>query len=86
MIVCTDTVAGMQFWSTNLPGAQKFYFNTKTRSHELPRPVSGTQDLRQTSHEQFTTDLCLMMQCDRFLGTSESTVRHVVMYLSLIHI
>ena len=80
VIVCTDTVAGLQFWSTHLPGAQNLYFNTRTRSHELPRPGSGKQDLRQTSHEQFTTDLCQMMQCDRFLGTSESTVRHVVMY------
>ena len=80
VIICTDTSDGLQFWSTNLQGNRNLYFNSQERSHALPRPGAATGDLRQTSHEQFTRDLCVMMQCDRFLGTSESTVRHVVMY------
>jgi Zn-finger nucleic acid-binding protein len=80
LIICTDTVDGFQFWSHELKGSSNFYFNPSSETRAMNSHGQVPHELRQTSHEEFTTDLCLLMQCERFLGTSESTVRHVVMY------
>jgi hypothetical protein len=80
LIICTDTVDGFQFWSHKLKGSSNFYFNPSSETRAMNSHGQVPHELRQTSHEEFTTDLCLLMQCERFLGTSESTVRHVVMY------
>ena len=80
LIICTDTLDGFQFWSNKLKGCDHFYFNPSSESRAKKSHAQMPHELRQTTHEEFTTDLCLLMQCDRFLGTSESTVRHVVMY------
>ena len=80
LIICTDTVDGFQFWTQKLKGCPNFYFNPSSETRAMKSRGQVPHELRQTSHEEFTTDLCLLMQCDRFLGTSESTVRHVVMY------
>lgn len=80
LVICTDTVDGFQFWTQKLNGSSNFYFNPSSETRAKNSHGQVLHGLRQTSHEEFTTDLCLLMQCERFLGTSESTVRHVVMY------